>query len=751
MAKGKEISTLFVTIGLDDKAMVSGLNKAQKEIKAWSKNFLIAGAAITAALGYATKAALDEEVGINRLRNALKNAGADYDELSGQIEKNITATQASTNYSDGEQRDALTEIIGITGTYQGALEQLAIATDLAAAKDMDLNTAATLVGRAANGNFEILSRYGIEVKKGATATQVLAQMQERFAGAAKGAANPLTQLKNVTVDLVESVGALLVPALKSVVDRITPVINGFKAWIEEHPRLAQALAFTTGWLGLFLTGLGTLGMILPPISRGLTTVIKLLHLKAAAVKIVTAAQWLWNAALAANPIGMFITIMAVAAAGVYSLVKAFGWLTGGTKGAMNGTKELTGAEKEHARQVSEVTAKIQKLNDELADQQEELEKLQQKYGATDYALTGFADEVVELKHNLENTSYELGKAKDELDKIQTSYDDAAQKVGEFEQAISDANSELDELSNPRLEGMQEYEDKIFEVEQAIKKLELAQIQKGESKTRTKQIEDLQKQLEILELQRDIKFDPLTRQAKESVETVQGLNDELAPQTVFDRIAALGEQLGPDGELTTGLAAAKDEMAAQNDALTLQTEIVNGLAAAAEGYRGRLEEIDNIIENLNWELLLDLQDNITNTEAEIGEANQALNDLNLNKESSTLYPPTPGEKLTPPRVHNWYDMFKLPANLGDWFKLPSFADYEGPVPGALGQPMAAIIHGGEIISQPGSHGAGISQGSLDRMIAAAVERGLAGITVNVGGENVEAVISRKQYRKSEMRI
>lgn len=42
-----------------------------------------------------------------------------------------------------------------------------------------------------------------------------------------------------------------------------------------------------------------------------------------ATKIVTAAQWLWNAALAANPIGLVVVGLAALAAGIYATVKAF--------------------------------------------------------------------------------------------------------------------------------------------------------------------------------------------------------------------------------------------------------------------------------------------------------------------------------------------------------------------------------------------------------------------------------------------
>ncbi len=226
------------------------------------------GAGIVASLGMATKSALDEEIGINRLSVALQNVGVNYSSLRGEIEATLAATQKKTNYGDEEQRDALVRLVGITGTYQGALQQLQIAIDLAAAKNMDLNTAAMLVGRVVTGNTELLSRYGIQVKEGATATEVLADMQDRFAGAAQGAANPLTQLTNMFGELAQDIGKTLVPLLRSMVDVILPVIDSIRNWIKEHPELTKGIVLVTAAIGGLASVIGPLLIMLPAIAAG---------------------------------------------------------------------------------------------------------------------------------------------------------------------------------------------------------------------------------------------------------------------------------------------------------------------------------------------------------------------------------------------------------------------------------------------------------------------------------------------------
>lgn len=330
-----EIAKLFVTLGLDSKEMQTGLKSLQKDMTQIGKGMLAFGATTTAALGLATNAAMEEQIGINQLSQALDNVGVSYDSLSSEIENTLAATQKLSNFGDGEQRAALAEIVSITGTYEGALEQLQVAVDLAAAKNMDLTAAATLVGKAMAGETGTLSRYGIVLQEGATQTEIMAQLQDRFAGSAEAAINPLTQLKNSFGDLVEDIGTALVPVLKEIVNYIIPVIDKVREWMEENPELSKTLIIVGGALGGVSFALGSILLALPYVAAGLTTLKALfsantfaanahtlaLVAHAVATKVVTAAQWLFNAAMTANPIGLIIAAIAALIAIIVLLVK----------------------------------------------------------------------------------------------------------------------------------------------------------------------------------------------------------------------------------------------------------------------------------------------------------------------------------------------------------------------------------------------------------------------------------------------
>jgi hypothetical protein len=67
---------------------------------------------------------------------------------------------------------------------------------------------------------------------------------------------------------------------------------------------------------------------------------------ASAVNLITIAQWAWNAALTANPIGLVIGTIAALGIGIYALYKNFDKVTGAIKKAWGWLKKVTGFSKE---------------------------------------------------------------------------------------------------------------------------------------------------------------------------------------------------------------------------------------------------------------------------------------------------------------------------------------------------------------------------------------------------------------------
>ena len=261
-----------IKINADDMASgkISGLNSKLKSMRGTFLGVAAAGGAVTGILGMMTKSSLDQQIGINQLDNALKNVNTSYAEQKTAIEEAISATQAKTNFGDEEQRQSLAKIIALTGDNSNALDALAVSTDLASAMGMDLSNASLLVSKALSGQASSLTRYGIQIEEGATNTEILATLQEKFAGSAEAAADPTTQLGNRIGDLAQSIGDVLLPVLETLVPMIDNAVQKVIAFTEENPELTKVLVIAAGALGAIALALGTFGLAIPPIITAIT-------------------------------------------------------------------------------------------------------------------------------------------------------------------------------------------------------------------------------------------------------------------------------------------------------------------------------------------------------------------------------------------------------------------------------------------------------------------------------------------------
>lgn len=170
------------------------------------------------ALGGMVQSAADDAASETKLGKALQNNVPNWQRYSKAISDRVTAGQKLA-FSDDQMRDSLGALATRTKDVKSAMDLQAIAMDLARAKGIDLTTAANIVGKVYSGNVGILSRYGIAVDKGASATDALAAIQKSTTGQAaaygasqKGAAETA---QIAFGELQESIGYALIPVMSS--------------------------------------------------------------------------------------------------------------------------------------------------------------------------------------------------------------------------------------------------------------------------------------------------------------------------------------------------------------------------------------------------------------------------------------------------------------------------------------------------------------------------------------------------------
>jgi hypothetical protein len=176
-----------------------------------------------------------EAAGIwNRLAGQLGAVGVAFEDVEAEIASTARAMQDATTVGDEQFAQVLTELVGITQDYTASLADVQTVADLAAAKQIDLMTAAKLVGRAMVGETGTLSRYGIIVAEGADAMEVL---RDRFRGMAENEGRTLqgrvAMLNNEWADFKQAVGDAMIEAGggTSALDTLIGTVKGLTTWI----------------------------------------------------------------------------------------------------------------------------------------------------------------------------------------------------------------------------------------------------------------------------------------------------------------------------------------------------------------------------------------------------------------------------------------------------------------------------------------------------------------------------------------
>lgn len=182
------------------------------------------------ALNSSVKASQEAEVSQTKMRTQLKASGISYRKHADEIERVIQKTSQLSGLDDEDLQDSFTNIVRVTGDVNKSLKLTGLAADFARAKHIDVAKAGEIVAKVAGGNTGILSRYGLSIKKGATATEALGILQKKFAGQAeaygKTQAGSTDRLNVAMENLKEKIGGALAPVLTDAANKLADFVNG---------------------------------------------------------------------------------------------------------------------------------------------------------------------------------------------------------------------------------------------------------------------------------------------------------------------------------------------------------------------------------------------------------------------------------------------------------------------------------------------------------------------------------------------
>jgi hypothetical protein len=97
------------------------------------------------------------------VQSVMQLTGAAWDTMKGKIDAVVESLRTTTTFSDTQLIGAFQQLVTYGMTASQAMDALGAAAELAAAKHIDLTTAATALGKAFGGNDMLLVRYGVDV------------------------------------------------------------------------------------------------------------------------------------------------------------------------------------------------------------------------------------------------------------------------------------------------------------------------------------------------------------------------------------------------------------------------------------------------------------------------------------------------------------------------------------------------------------------------------------------------------------
>jgi hypothetical protein len=153
--------------------------------------------------------------------------------VRGEIRDTARALWDTHRLTAGEVDQTLRQLIVVTNDYETSLRAVGLVHDIVAATGLGVEQSTRLLGRAMNGDINVFNRYGVAIDG---TRDVLEQLTERFAGAAKAGTSATQSLAKAWQDFKEQIGLVMIDAGRgaSILDTLTDSVRAMTDWVERN-------------------------------------------------------------------------------------------------------------------------------------------------------------------------------------------------------------------------------------------------------------------------------------------------------------------------------------------------------------------------------------------------------------------------------------------------------------------------------------------------------------------------------------
>jgi len=357
--------SILIKIGADTAGAISGINKVNSALGSKMTGLEKFRAGVdrafvpaVAALGALGVAAFDAAKKASDLAETQSKVGVIFGDSAKELAAWAKAAPTALGQTEQAALDAASTMAtfgksaGLAGSDLVAFSQetVNLSSDLASFYNTDPSEVVAALGSALRGESEPMRKFGVMLDDATLKAEAMAlgiydgtgsltaqqkvlaaqssimkqtaDAQGDFARTADGAANQQRILTATLEQTQTELGAALLPVLQSV----TSTLASFAGWARENQDVVKALAIAVGVLAGAVVAI-KVGMIAWQV----------------ATTAAAAAQWLLNAAMSANPIGIIIIAIAALVAAVVFAWHNFDWFREAVTAAWEGIKAAVDA------------------------------------------------------------------------------------------------------------------------------------------------------------------------------------------------------------------------------------------------------------------------------------------------------------------------------------------------------------------------------------------------------------------------
>lgn len=326
-----------------------GVNKSIADIKsaegAWGKagaTMKAAALPAAAALGAIavaavdfSKAAIEDQKSAALLADALKQTAGASDATVKSTEDWISAQGKALGVADDQLRPALATLARATGDVAKSQDLAALAMNVSAATGKDLGSVSSALGKAYGGQATALKKLipGLDdaVLKSGDFAAIQDMVAKKVGNAADVAANTAAgKMGRFTLamdEAKESIGYALLPAIEAVLGPL----QSLGEWFQNNTQVILIIGGVIAGLAVTILAVNAAMAAYGAI----TTIVS------GVTKAWTAAQWLLNAAMTANPIGVVVVAIAAFVAILVLAYNKCDWFRNLVDAAWRGILQVT--------------------------------------------------------------------------------------------------------------------------------------------------------------------------------------------------------------------------------------------------------------------------------------------------------------------------------------------------------------------------------------------------------------------------